>query len=189
MKEHKRVMTVVAMVLVLVLAVAGSVLAFGTMPERNPSGTEMELNASVNRAPAPHMCGRAGFEAAAKALGMSSEDLRIQLWGGRTLAELAEEKGVDLKDVYTAVRRACEKPIRDAIAKAVTNKRISQEEADWLLEGLDKGYWGPTAKNSFLKRFCGTDVRKPAVRIGRKPVQGPRFRHSFPPSFPNRWNR
>src|SRR5512144_2514717 len=36
---------------------------------------------------------QAALEAAAKALGMTSDELSAQLWGGKTLAALAEEKG------------------------------------------------------------------------------------------------
>jgi len=87
-------------------------------------------------------CGQAGLEAAAKALGMTADQLSTQLWGGRTLADLAREKGVDLQTVRDAVDAACKQAVRDAIAQAVTDGRLSQEQANWLLEGLDRGYWG-----------------------------------------------
>jgi hypothetical protein len=31
---------------------------------------------------------------------------------------------------------------KTAIAQAVTDGTMTQAKADWLLEGLDKGYWG-----------------------------------------------
>ncbi|MCJ7668031.1 MAG: hypothetical protein MUP04_07100, partial [Anaerolineae bacterium] len=40
------------------------------------------------------LCGQAGLEAAAEALGMTADELSTQLWGGRTLADKA---GVDLQ--------------------------------------------------------------------------------------------
>jgi len=89
------------------------------------------------------LCGQAGLEAAAKALGMTADELSTQLWGGRTLADLAEAKGVDLQAVRDAVEAACEQAIRDAIEQAVQDGRLSREQADWLLQGLDRGYWGP----------------------------------------------
>ncbi len=88
-------------------------------------------------------CGQAGLEAAAKALGMTADALSTQLWGGRTLADLAKEKGVDLQAVRDAVDAACKQATRDAIEQAVKDGRLSREQADWLLQGLDRGYWGP----------------------------------------------
>jgi hypothetical protein len=88
------------------------------------------------------LCGQAGLEAAADALGMTADELSTQLWGGRTLADLADEAGVDLQAVRDAVDAACEQAVRDAIEQAVEDGRLSREQADWLLEGLDQGYWG-----------------------------------------------
>ncbi|HET7089895.1 MAG TPA: hypothetical protein VFL17_14760 [Anaerolineae bacterium] len=88
------------------------------------------------------MCGEAGLEAAAEALGMTTDELSTQLWGGKTLADLADEAGVELQAVRDAVEAACEQAIRDAIEQAVTDGQLTREHADWLLEGLDNGYWG-----------------------------------------------
>lgn len=81
------------------------------------------------------------MEAAAGALGMTTDELQTQLWGGKTLADLAEEAGVDLADVQAAVQAAKEQLTRDEIAQAVEDGTITQANADWLLEGLDNGYW------------------------------------------------
>ncbi len=86
--------------------------------------------------------GEVGLEAAAEALGMTADELSTQLWGGKTLADLAEEKGVDLQDVRDAVSAAHEQAKRDAIEQAVEDGTITREHADWLLEGLDNGYMG-----------------------------------------------
>jgi hypothetical protein len=88
------------------------------------------------------MGGQVGLEAIAKALGMTTDELSTQLWGGKTLADLAEEKGVDLQVLQDAVTAAQEAATRDAIEQVVTDGKLSREQADWLLEGLDKGYWG-----------------------------------------------
>lgn len=88
--------------------------------------------------------GQVGLEAAANALGMTAEELSAQLWAGKTLADIAEEKGVDLVElqntVQAAVQAARETAMREAINQAVQNGAITQEHADWLLEGLDKGF-------------------------------------------------
>lgn len=87
------------------------------------------------------MGGQVGLEAAAEALGMTADELSTQLWGGKTLADLAEEAGVDLQDVQDAVKAAQEAAVRDAIEQAVEDGTLTREHADWLLEGLDNGYW------------------------------------------------
>ena len=85
---------------------------------------------------------QAALEAAAKALGMTADELSAELWGGKTLADIAEEKGIDIADVKAAVEAAQIAETKAAIAQAVTDGTITQAKADWLLEGLDKGYWG-----------------------------------------------
>ena len=84
----------------------------------------------------------AGLEAAAAALGMTVDELRTQLWAGESLADLADEAGVDLQVVQDAVTAANEAATRDAIAQAVDDGTITQAHADWLIEGLEAGYWG-----------------------------------------------
>lgn len=79
--------------------------------------------------------------AAAEALGMTTDELTTQLWGGKTLADLAEETGVELADVQAAVAAAQEQAVRESIEQAVTDGTLTREHADWLLEGLDNGYW------------------------------------------------
>lgn len=101
------------------------------------------------------LCGQAGLEAAAKALNMTPEELSTQLWGGRTLAELADKAGVDLQKVRDAVNQACVQAIKDAIEQAVRDGRLTREQADWLLQGLDRGYWGPGAGWWGFRGFWG----------------------------------
>ena len=88
------------------------------------------------------LCGEAGLEAAAEALNMTADELSTQLWGGKPLADLADEAGVELQAVRDAVTAACEQATRDAIEQAVEDGSLTREHADWLLEGLDNGYWG-----------------------------------------------
>jgi hypothetical protein len=86
--------------------------------------------------------GQAGLDAAAKALGMTTDELSAELWGGRTLADLADKAGVKLADVQKAVQDANLAAMKDSINQAVTDGKITQDQADWLIQGLDKGYWG-----------------------------------------------
>ena len=84
-------------------------------------------------------------DAAAKALGMTSDELSAQLWGGKTLADIAAAKGVDIAVVQKAVQAALVTEAKTNIAQAVTAGNLTQAKADWLLQGLDNGYWGPAA--------------------------------------------
>lgn len=122
------------------LAAAAAVLGLSALVFIQPT------QAASNTATLAHggrgFCGQAGLEAAAGKLGMTADELSTQLWGGATLSSLAEKAGVNLQDVQDAVTAACQAATRDAIEQAVTDGTMSREKADWLLEGLDKGYWG-----------------------------------------------
>ncbi len=85
--------------------------------------------------------GQAELEAAAEALGMTTDELSTQLWGGRTLADLADKAGVDLQTVRDAVDAVHQAAQRDAIEQAVEDGYLSREQADWLLEGLEQGFF------------------------------------------------
>jgi hypothetical protein len=89
------------------------------------------------------------LEAAAEVLGMTADELSAELWGGKTLSDIAEEKGVDIADVKAAVEAAQIAETKTAIEQAVTDGEIAQDKADWLLEGLEAGYWGPGAEGGF----------------------------------------
>jgi hypothetical protein len=92
---------------------------------------------------------QAALEAAAKALGLTADELSAELWGGKTLADIADEKGVDIATVKAAVEAAQIAETKTAINQAVTDGAMTQAKADWLLEGLDKGYWGAGAEGGF----------------------------------------
>jgi hypothetical protein len=84
--------------------------------------------------------GQVELEAAAKALGMTTDELSSALQSGKTLEQLATDKGVDLQTVQDAINAAHREEIRSRIQQGLTDGTISQEKADWLLEGLDKGF-------------------------------------------------
>jgi hypothetical protein len=86
--------------------------------------------------------GGAGLDAAAQALGMTTDELTTALQSGKTLEQLAQEAGVDIQDVQDAIQAARADEMRDRIQQAVDDGTITQENADWLLEGLDKGFIG-----------------------------------------------
>lgn len=84
--------------------------------------------------------GGAGLDAAAKVLGMTTDELTTALQGGKTLEQVAEEKGVDFADVQAAMQSARDTEMRTRIQQALDDGTITQENADWLFEGLDKGF-------------------------------------------------
>ena len=130
----------VLVVIITALTISSAAFAQGT-PSATPTAPQVH---SFGRG---MMCGQAGLDAAAAALKMTSAELSAQLWGGRTLADLADKAGVDLQTVQSAVQTACQQAIKDAIQQAVKDGKITQDQANWLNEGLDKGYWG--GKGSF----------------------------------------
>jgi len=130
------------------LVAALTVVAIGAVAYLRPAAAADTPAAAAlggGRGPGRGLCGQAGLEAAATALGMTADELSTQLWGGQSPADLAETAGVDLQDVQEAVTAACQQATRDAIEQAVTDGTLTREHADWLLEGLDKGYWGGNA--------------------------------------------
>lgn len=84
--------------------------------------------------------GQAELEAAAKVLGMTTDELSTALQSGKTLEEIATAQGVDFADVQAAIQAAHREEIRAQIEQAVADGTMTQDKADWLLEGLDKGY-------------------------------------------------
>ncbi|MEW6286602.1 MAG: hypothetical protein AB1509_10240 [Chloroflexota bacterium] len=84
----------------------------------------------------------AELEAVANVLGMTPDEVSSALQSGKTLLDLADEKGVAIEDVQAALQAVRAAEMRDAISQAVKDGTMTQEKADWLLEGLDKGFIG-----------------------------------------------
>jgi uncharacterized protein (DUF433 family) len=88
----------------------------------------------------PLRLGSTELDAAAKALGMTSTDLSTMLSAGTSLADIASQHSVDLQTVQAAIQAARKAEMKTQINDAVTAGKISQDKADWLLEGLSQGY-------------------------------------------------
>jgi hypothetical protein len=84
----------------------------------------------------------AALEAAAEVLDMTTDEVTAALQSGKTLQDLADEAGVDIEDVRAAIQAVRETEMRERIGQAVEDGTITQEHADWLLEGLEKGFLG-----------------------------------------------
>lgn len=115
--------------------------------------------------------GRGGFsltwiQVAAEALDMTTDELITALQSGKTLEQIAEEAGVDLADVQAAIQETRQTEFRERIAQAVEDGTMSQEKADWLLEGLDKGFIGsgPDGDNLFGGRHGLELVPQPTTQ-------------------------
>jgi pectin methylesterase-like acyl-CoA thioesterase len=80
------------------------------------------------------------FDAQATALNLTPTQLFEQLHSGKTLSQIAEAQGVDLTKVQEAVKAVQAQATKDRISQAVKDGSMTQDQADWLLEGLDKGY-------------------------------------------------
>jgi predicted DNA-binding protein YlxM (UPF0122 family) len=77
------------------------------------------------------------FDTAAGTLGLTPEELFAELRAGKRLAEIAEAKGVDVQKVYDAVNAARGEAMKQAIEQAVEDGRLTQEQADQMLERLE----------------------------------------------------
>jgi len=127
----------VTLIVVLVASLAGGALVFADEP--------------TPPAQAPFGCRGGGFglwggswtvfDAAAEALGLTAEEFFAELHDGKTLTEIAEEQDTTVEEVYEAINAIRVEAMRDAIEQAVEDGNLTREQADWLLEGLDKGFF------------------------------------------------
>ena len=74
------------------------------IPERGPGGR------------GGHVGGRGGLDAAAQALGITPDQLRQELQGGRTLAQVAQARNVNPTNVANAMKAAASAKIDEAAA-------------------------------------------------------------------------
>ncbi len=82
------------------------------------------------------------FDAAADALGLTPQGLFTELHdAGKSLTEVTEEQGIDTEVLQDAMHAARSEAMRQAIEQAVEDGNLSREQADWLLEGLESGFF------------------------------------------------
>jgi hypothetical protein len=82
------------------------------------------------------------FDAMAQALNLTPTQLFEALHSGKTLDAIAKEQGIDLAKVQEAAKTAQTQAMKEKIAQAVKDGKLTQEQADWLLQGMEKGYMG-----------------------------------------------
>jgi hypothetical protein len=103
----------------------------GTMPADGPGGGH---GGGPGGGPGGGRGGRGpGLSAAATALGVSEDDLRTALQDGKTIAAVAEEKGVEVQTVIDAMVAEAE----THLAEEVESGRITQAQADERLAELE----------------------------------------------------
>lgn len=148
----KKVLLPIILGTLLVLVLGGAALAQGVMPTPGASSQSPQAGAT----PKPNAGGRTGgfgffglggqnwtvFDAVAKALNLSPTDLFNQLHSGKTLSQIEQAQKVDPATVQSAVTKAEQDALPQRIQQAVQAGRISQDEANWLLQGLNNGWLG-----------------------------------------------
>lgn len=128
--------TGIALALVAVLALLGATTILAQeldLPTVNGLIQPGPVNQGQNQpGPGMHlmMVDQATMHAAiADALGISVAELEAELAAGKTVAQLAQELGVD----FAVVRAAMDAVHAAALQQAVADGLITQEQADWML--------------------------------------------------------
>jgi hypothetical protein len=107
--------------------VAGAILGVpGTSGAQEPTTTTATADAPDGHGPgfgfrARHEVRMDGLEAAADALGMTVDDLRAELQDGKTIAAVADAKGVDVQTVIDAMVAEATADITEHITDVVNN--------------------------------------------------------------------
>lgn len=76
------------------------------------------------------------WETLTETLGMTSDELTAELESGKTLAEIAKEKGVSTSDLTTALEAAHQESLDQAVADGI----LTQEQADSILTNMAGRY-------------------------------------------------
>jgi hypothetical protein len=173
---NKKVLLPLILGVVLVLGVAGIAVAQTVTPP---------AQGSTPATPAPLKGFGAGgfgnfrwpvYDAAAKALGLSPEALFAKLHGGETLAQVAQDQGVPLATVQSAMQAAAttnrQSMLGTWIDQAEQAGRITADQATWLRQGLQKGWLNrPFMGQQFLGRRGG--MMGPGGMMGRGGMMRP----------------
>jgi hypothetical protein len=113
MFKFKKVMGLATLAaIVAALGISSAAMAqTATTPTPGTGAPTAPTTQNAQTAPVGHRGGfglrsQAALDAAAKALGMTADELQAELWGGKTLSDLATEQGVDIADVQAAVEAA-----------------------------------------------------------------------------------
>ena len=108
-------------------------------------------------------------EAIAQALGISSDELYAAQVSGKTVAQLASEKGVDLETVVAAALQSH----KQALDAQVQAGRLTQPQADWM-----QGQMTANIRTQFSGQYgpgygMGPGMMGPGHMYGPGPMRGP----------------
>ena len=168
---------VISVVAVLALGVLGLSVAFAQIPSpQNPftpggmmggvwsqQGSSSWMSTMHNRMSYTGGMHSLVWNALAEELGLTTEELTSELNSGKTLADLAEVKGLDRAALVAGLERAHQ----IGLAQAVTDQFLTQEQADamlsqmsgryeWMIDNLGVGAgYGMMGGRGMMGRFFG----------------------------------
>lgn len=139
------------------LALAGGGVAGAVLGTPTLSGAQDETDGSTTTtAGTPRFDRRGeGLTAAAEALGISEDDLRAALADGKSIAQVAEEQGVDVQTVVDAL-------VADAIARLDELEASLPERMADLVNRTD---WGDGPGGHPFARMLGLETAADAIGI------------------------
>lgn len=110
------------------------------------------------------------LDVAASTLGMTPQDLRTQLRSGKSLADVAKDKGVPLTTLTSALQKAAQ----DRLSQAVTDGRLTQAQADALKAQLPQRIADGVQRKGDPGKGLGKEHRwGPGGPPGSAPQQAP----------------
>ncbi|OFW65944.1 MAG: hypothetical protein A2V52_00775 [Actinobacteria bacterium RBG_19FT_COMBO_54_7] len=163
MKTSSKMGLVIAVCLFVVAITAGTALAVRGSGESGTGGCEELMNLRGKRAACTGggteaVRGRRGRQGAASGvldgvaeeLGMAPKDLLSELKGGKTLAEIANEKGVDLNTLIDKILE----PVKTRLSKMVENGGITQDQADERLSRITEEVTDWASNGGIMPGHC-----------------------------------
>jgi uncharacterized protein YidB (DUF937 family) len=138
------------------LALAGGGVAGAVLGTPTLSGAQDETDETTSTADMPRFEHRGdGLAAAAEALGISEDDLRAALADGQSIAQVAEEQGVDVQTVVDAL-------VADATARLDELEASLPERMADLVNRTD---WGEHRAGHPFARMLGLETAADAIGI------------------------
>ena len=153
----------------IVAAAALGVMVFGTAafaqgPGGDPGAPGPQTPPWMQRGPGgpgfrghprpPRFLMEKGLDALAEVLGMDVDELKDALRAGQTPQELAEAQGLDWEEVQAQLQEQALEAARERLAQAVEEGKLTQEQADAILERMENAPLG-----AFRKGFRGHQGR------------------------------
>ena len=136
--------------------VAGAVIAVPALSGAQETTTQSpSTSSSANPSPSTARVRPGVFAAAADALGMNLKDLAKEMRSGKTIAQIAQEKNVDVNKVIDAM-----------VAKATANGRDATKARDAITKLVNDGVKNLHLRHPRLRRAAKTELDAAAKAIG-----------------------